>query len=112
MADVPAHVEGSGVSLFVYDLSMDGCMIQTGNVEVSEGQIIVLEFEKGCTVIGTVLWRKNVTAGLQFETRLKPAAVMRLVEAAAQNPYAQEAVPKLDRSVLKVDKRRIDPPRF
>jgi len=37
---------------------------------------------------------------------------MRLVEAAAQNPYAQEAVPKLDRSVLKVDKRRIDPPRF
>ena len=37
------------------DLLLALCMIQTGNVEVSEGQIIVLEFEKGCTVIGTVL---------------------------------------------------------
>ena len=110
MADVPAQADGEIVSLFVYDLSMDGCMIQTANVEVSEGQLIVLEFEKGCTVIGSVLWRKNLTAGLQFETRLKPAAVTRLVEAAADNPYAQDVLSKLDRSVLKVDKRRIDAP--
>jgi hypothetical protein len=112
MADVPAQADGEAVTLFVYDLSMDGCMIQIAGIELREGQIIVLEFDAHCTATGTVQWRKNLTAGLQFETRLKPAVVARLVEAAAGGPYAEMAIPKLDRAVLKVDKRKIDPPRF
>lgn len=112
MADVPARIDGQSLSLFVYDLSMDGCMIQTANVEVSEGQVVVLEFDARCTAAGTVLWRQNLTAGMKFETRLKPAAVARLVSAAADNSYAREAIPRLDRSVLKVDNRKVDPPRY
>jgi len=109
MADVLAQVDGKAVTLFVYDLSMDGCMIQTTGHEVREGQVVVLEFDALCTAAGTILWRRNLTAGLQFETRLKPAAVARLVEAAAGGPYAELAIPKLDRAVLK---RKVDPPRF
>ena len=112
MADVPAQADGEIVSLFVYDLSMDGCMIQTANVEVREGQVIVLAFDEHCIAAGTVLWRRNLTAGMQFETRLKPEAVERLLDAAAEGPFAQEANPEIDRRVLKAGNRKIDPPRF
>lgn len=112
MADVPAYIDGRSVSLFVYDLSMDGCMIQAKSLKVREGQVIVLGFDERCTAVGTVLWRRNLTAGVRFETRLEPEAVARLLEAAAESPYAQEAFPRIDRSVLKVDNRKIDPPRF
>ena len=112
MADVLAQADGEAATLFVYDLSMDGCMIQTAGLEVREGQVIVLTFDPDCTAVGTVLWRKNLTAGIQFEARLKPAAVARLVDAAADSPYADEVLPKLDRKVLRVDHRKIDPPRF
>lgn len=112
MADVAARLDGQSLSLFVYDLSMDGCMIQTANVEVHEGQAVVLEFDADCKAIGTVLWRKNLSAGVQFEARLHRDAVARLVNAAADGPYAKDAFPRLDRSVLRVDNRKIDPPRY
>lgn len=111
MADVLAQVRGQRLRLFVYDLSMDGCMVQTSNLEVFEGQTIILQFDDRCTAVGRVLWKKNITAGMKFENRLDPAVVSRLVEAAANNSFMQEWVPPLDRSVLKVRHRKVDPPR-
>ena len=43
MADVPAYIDGRSASLFVYDLSMDGCMIQDKSLKLRAGQLIVLE---------------------------------------------------------------------
>ena len=111
LADVQARVGGRRLSLFVYDLSMDGCMIQTSNLAIVEGQAIILELDAQCAAIGTVIWRKNLTAGMQFKSRLNPAVVKRLVEAARQSPYAQTPVPQVDRSVLRADHRKVDPPR-
>jgi len=111
MADVAARIEGRRLSLFVYDLSMDGCMIQTSNLEVKEGQIIRLELDEHCEAAGMVIWRKNLTAGLKFKARLKPRVVARLVEAAAQSPYARALSPQIDRDVLRGDHRKVDPPR-
>jgi hypothetical protein len=112
MADVFAQVLGRRLRLFVYDLSMDGCMVQTADLEVIEGQTIILEFDESCTTIGKVLWKRNITAGMKFESRLEPAVVNRLVKAAENNSYAQELSPIFDRSVLKVEHRKVDPPKF
>ena len=112
MADVAAQIQGQWLHLFVYDLSMDGCMLQTADPEVFEGQTIILQFDDHCTTVGIVLWKKNITAGMQFESRLEPAVVNRLVRAAAKNAYAQAHTPIFDRSVLKIQNRKVDPPRF
>ena len=64
MADVAAQIQGQWLHLFVYDLSMDGCMLQTADTDVFEGQTIVLQFDDHCTTVGIVLWKKNITAGM------------------------------------------------
>ena len=112
MADVLAQVRGEQLRLFVYDMSMDGCMLQTANLEVFEGQTIILQFDDRCTAIGMVLWKRNITAGVKFERRLEPEVVDRLVRAAADNAYARGLCPILDRSALKLESRKVDPPRF
>jgi hypothetical protein len=112
MADVPAHADGRPVTLFVYDLSMDGCMIQSATLEVREGQAIVLEFDEQCTAAGTVQWCKNLSAGMRFSSPLKPDTIARLVATVANGPYVEDAFPKLDRRVLKAGERKIDPPRY
>jgi hypothetical protein len=112
MADVSARVCGKRLLLYVYDLSMDGCMIQTSSVEPAEGQRVALNFSKQCTAIGTVLWRKNRNLGLKFESRLASDTVELLVKAASVTAYSSVPHWKVDRSVLKVANRKVDPPRF
>jgi hypothetical protein len=111
MTDVAARVGGKTLILYVYDFSMDGCMIQTSNAEPHEGQTVVLRFDKRCTASGTVLWRKNLNMGIKFERRLEPDVVARLIRLAARTRGADDDEWSIDRSVLRRTANRIDPPR-
>jgi hypothetical protein len=111
-ANVPCSIGDQCLELYVYDLSMDGCMIQTSSDGPMEGQTVVLNFSEECTATGVVLWRKNQNLGLKFETRLASEVVELLVKAAALSPSFPLPPGQFDRSVLKVAHRKIDPPRY
>lgn len=110
MADVPAELDGRRLDVFVYDLSVDGCMVETSDSEVHQGSSIRVHFDQQC-MSGTVLWRKNRNLGVQFKTRMKSTEVDRLVRKAASSPYKTLPWERLDRSSLKVPKRKAELPR-
>lgn len=62
--------------VWVYDLSTDGCMVQTdGEPLPAEGQPIHLAFPLGRRVSGMLVWAKGTIAGVQFTETLDQAAV-------------------------------------
>lgn len=79
MEHVQGCLNGAVLRLFTYDLSMDGCMIETGDASVVEGSIIELTLVPGTPTIGKVIWRKNRNAGIKFDTKLDPQLVATLV---------------------------------
>lgn len=80
MAEIDAHLDGAPLSLFVYDLSMDGCMIETDDPRIVEDTVLDLAFDERTAVGATVIWRKNRNAGLKFLDRLRSPVVAALIE--------------------------------
>ena len=55
----------------MYDISTDGCMLHSPPDFVREGSNIVLLLSDKKLVEGTVVWRRNLTAGVQFRVPLQ-----------------------------------------
>ena len=55
----------------IYDISTDGCMLHSPPDFVREGAGIVIRLSDKKLVEGTVVWRRNLTAGVQFRAPLQ-----------------------------------------
>jgi hypothetical protein len=79
MAHIEGRLDGAPLRLFAYDLSMDGCMVETEDIRLAEGAVVELVLDPATTVSAKVIWRKNRNAGLKFEAKLEPGLVAALV---------------------------------
>lgn len=70
MREVDALIEGRRVPLLVYDLSLDGCKIDTSDEEFAGGDDINLQLHENVLASGKVVWRINRNAGVQFDQKL------------------------------------------
>jgi hypothetical protein len=69
---------GRSVRVCVYDLSMDGCMVEAQAPPLPEqGQAIELTFPDGFNVSGKLAWTMGKNAGVQFASRLNETEVAR-----------------------------------
>ena len=75
MREVDALIEDRRVPLLVYDLSMDGCKIDTSDEELSGGDDISLQLHDDVLAKGKVVWRINRNAGVQFDEMLSRDAL-------------------------------------
>jgi hypothetical protein len=65
-------------SAIAYDLSTDGCLLQTSAAFVHPGDVVRLNVPGEKTLSGRVVWTKNRNAGVQFDTPLSRSSVARL----------------------------------
>ena len=76
--EVEALVAGRLGRATVSDLSVNGCRIETSNGFVSPGDPIVLRLPNSIRMAGTVVWRDERNAGVEFRTSMHPAVVAHL----------------------------------
>ena len=76
--EVACRVKGREGPATVYDVSVDGCMLETSPGFTSEGDTIVIKFRSELHVPGTVIWVKERNAGVQFADRMHPATMEHL----------------------------------
>lgn len=55
----------------MYDISTDGCMLHSPPDFVCEGAGIIIRLSDGKLVEGTVVWHRDLTAGVQFRAPLQ-----------------------------------------
>ena len=69
----------------MYDLSVDGCMIEALEGSFAEGDVLSIEFEQEIGAEGEVVWQRENCMGIRFFKRLHPVIVQYLgfVEAGA-----------------------------
>ena len=70
---VACCVRGRTEGAEIYDLSADGCMIQSSPGFGNAGDKILIRFSDGTGTEGTIIWRNNLNAGVQFSQRLETA---------------------------------------
>ena len=64
--------------MLVYDLAMDGCMIDTGGERLSDCNAAVDLFFPHDLLIGTLAWAHGRVGGIKFKERLHQAVVEHL----------------------------------
>ena len=71
-----AFVPGRSLRVFVYDLSMDGCALETAAEDLPPSDtIIALHFSDGTRIIGRLMWTRGRNGGVQFTQQL-PAEIV------------------------------------
>ena len=60
---------------FIRDISAGGMMV-TGATSLPVGRSLIVEFENGKRVGGTIRWSRGIAAGIQFDRKMDVAAVM------------------------------------
>lgn len=81
-AQVQCTVGARGEPATAYDISTDGCMVETSNGFVEMGETLRIAFPGGWLAEGIVVWRRHRNAGVQFDGPLSPASVNGIVRAA------------------------------
>lgn len=77
--ELDANVAGQSVRVLVYDLSMDGCMIDTGGEQLPDRNAAVdLSFPHDLLITGTLAWAHGGVGGIKFKERLHQAVVEHL----------------------------------
>ena len=67
-----------------YDISTDGCLLQTSLGLLEEGDRVCVRFGHGQSAEGSVMWTCYRNAGVQFATPLPSAAVAGIVRRSAE----------------------------
>jgi hypothetical protein len=63
-----------------YDISTDGCLIESSNGFVVVGDTVSIHFAGEAPFEGTVIWRKHRNAGVEFAEPLARTVVERIVQ--------------------------------
>lgn len=71
-------VQDTEARLFIYDICVDGCCIDTAGCRVAVDEQIHFRFLDGVRVEGSVVWQNGRYAGVQFSEELHPALVLHL----------------------------------
>ena len=96
--ELKGTLEARKLRACVYDLSMDGCMIEAEGTPLPErGQSLQLIFPQGIKVAGTLAWASNRNAGVQFSQRLNAAVVADL--AFKPDPQRRQFVDQFGRNL-------------
>jgi hypothetical protein len=91
---VGAKVNGRLLRLLAYDLSMDGCMVDTcGEPLPAAGNAITIQLADALEIAGTLVWTLGRFGGVQFAQRLKH----NLVEELGFKPKSEMTVTFKDR---------------
>lgn len=72
---VRCRVPASPDQAAVHDISTGGCKITTENHVLECGATILLDLARACQAVGRVMWAKDGTAGIKFESRVPRAIV-------------------------------------
>lgn len=75
---IPATILGLGSEVHIYNLSIDGCMVEATSVALQTDHILSLTFLDQITIQGRVIWRYGQYAGVRFLGELHPAVVEHL----------------------------------
>jgi hypothetical protein len=77
--EIDASVDGLPLRLMVYDLSMDGCMVDTRGASLTAGDApITLHFPQEVVITGTIAWSRGRVGGVRFDSPLHQAVVEHL----------------------------------
>ena len=82
--------EGQRVPALLYDLSVDGCMIDVPDLYLETGDSLTLELSKGNTQEGQVVWERGGAVGLRFSTCLRPSIVVELGYKPSDTPFSEQ----------------------
>ena len=63
---------------FAYDLSTNGCMIETSPGYVEPGDAVLVRFTERVAVEGKVIWQERRNAGIEFTEPVHPLIVSHL----------------------------------
>lgn len=81
--------------MLVYDLAMDGCMIDTGGERLSDCNAAVDLFFPHDLLIGTLAWAHGRVGGIKFKERLHQAVVE--IWDSSRSPFVQEFPDRFER---------------
>ncbi len=73
--EIECRVGGRSARVLLYNLSVGGCMIETSNGLVSEGDWASLKLSDTILAGGVVIWQIGRNAGIRFEQALHGAIV-------------------------------------
>lgn len=76
--EVTCRFGGRKSIVLMYDLSVDGCMIDATDLEVTAGDPILLDLLDERSTSGEVVWQKAGCAGIRFAEPLHPVLVQYL----------------------------------
>ena len=76
--EVSCRFAGRKAIVLMYDLSVDGCMIDAADLEVTAGDPIVLDLLDERSTSGEIVWEKAGCAGVRFTEPLHPVIVQYL----------------------------------
>lgn len=89
--EVICHVDGVRDVVFLYDLSMGGCMIEMTQMrEASEARIAIELYEYEVT-FGHVVWQTGNCLGVCFESPIHDAVVRHLGFVPPVMPFIEQA---------------------
>lgn len=97
--DIEISIRGLLEPVHLYDLSMDGCMIETSGAPNEAGDPVSIDLN-GFTVEGAVIWSKGPCAGVQFASRLDEAVVAELGFRGAQQLSSEPFTDQFGRQLL------------
>lgn len=94
---VACQIAGVASTVQMYDLSMDGCMVEAPKT-LCEGNELSVQLLDHFDAVGTVIWIEQGRAGVLFNERIQPAIVQylgfplpgRLSLSALDKPLAQD----------------------
>jgi hypothetical protein len=73
--EVECEIESERDFVFLYNLSVNGCMIETFNAAAQAGSLIKLNLAGLEDIKGVVIWRIGCNAGIEFD-RVIPQSVV------------------------------------
>lgn len=76
--EVTCFFRGIPTKAFMYDLSVDGCMVDGLGASIAEGDVLSLKFEEEIGAKGQVVWQRNGCAGIHFFESVHPVIVQYL----------------------------------
>lgn len=74
----------------LYNLSCGGCMLELGDVEISEGAVIEVTLKTGTTLPGKIVWRVDQNTGIKFDHHLHQKVVEACGQFDAEQPFDRD----------------------
>ncbi|WP_330704475.1 PilZ domain-containing protein [Novosphingobium resinovorum] len=89
--DVACVVDGARAQVFLYDLSLGGCMFEIAEDRDLQGRAVAVELYEYETTAGQVVWQAGRCVGVRFDAPIHDAVVRHLGFVPPVVPFEEQA---------------------